>query len=187
MRSIDVLPTIADHLGIDIPWETEGRSAVDGAPSPGTPVRLSASGGEVLSMPFTAFKRARDRAVRRKLAQFGSGGLEDLYRIGAPGRLFGLTPERLGARIAGEPRVKLDRRAALTSVDPDSPEVPAFVTGSLPEGGEASERLGVLVNGRLLAVTRPYAVRGGWRFGAMVPPGGYRLGRNAVEIVRLQL
>jgi hypothetical protein len=184
MRAVDVLPTMADHLGLESPWETEGLSVARRAPPPGEPVRLSASGGEVLSLPFAAFKRARDRAVRRKVAMFGSGGLESLYRIGAPPELFGMSREKLGTRVTADPNVRLDGQAALASVDPEAAKVPAFVTGTLPDGARSQQRLGVLVNGRLRAVTQPYAVDGEWRFGAMVPPRAYRRGANEVEIVR---
>ena len=35
-RTIDILPTIADVLGVEIPWETDGRSLVgDGPPGDG--------------------------------------------------------------------------------------------------------------------------------------------------------
>jgi hypothetical protein len=186
MRAVDVLPTMADHLGVDVPWDTDGSSGADGPPAPGKPVRVTASGGEPLMVPFAAFRHARDRAVARKLAIFGSGGLDSAYRLGAPPALFGLTREQLGPRLGGTLAVELDDADALASVDPGGATVPAFITGTLASPVPAGARLAVLVNGRLAAVTRPHAVEGRLRFGAMVSPRALRRGANDVEVVRLR-
>ncbi|MGZ8735001.1 MAG: sulfatase-like hydrolase/transferase, partial [Acidimicrobiia bacterium] len=94
VRSIDVLPTIADHLDITLPWQTDGRSALSERRSEGR-LRISSTIWDEEPPPagsdFHEFDGAAGFA-RVLRARAGDGGASDglqLYRTGPFGRLVG--------------------------------------------------------------------------------------------------
>ena len=107
VETIDVLPTILDVARVRTTRTMDGRSLLRPAQlaAPADRVRifhrvgttLNTIGGEYSFDPAELARR-RQAAVRRKLALFGSGNLEGLYRIGPH-------PELVGETVADLPRV----------------------------------------------------------------------------------
>ena len=73
-RTIDILPTIADVLGIRLPWRVDGRSLRSPRPYPSRIV-LGSITGHVWKAPWSAVKAGRDETVAWKTQLFGSGPL----------------------------------------------------------------------------------------------------------------
>jgi hypothetical protein len=72
-RSVDIVPTIADVLGIDLPWKVDGRSLlVADRPYPSNVTILKRTGGAVTA-PWSTIKAARDEVVAWKVRLFDSG------------------------------------------------------------------------------------------------------------------
>ena len=88
VSTLDVLPTIADHLGIELPWDVPGVSLAGGAPRDLETVQLNAGGGP-LRIPADELEAERDERLARQSGLFGRGW-DDLYR-------FGEQPESIGA------------------------------------------------------------------------------------------
>src|SRR5213075_2841412 len=65
--TVDILPTIADALGITIPWKTEGRSALRGGE--GSPIVTVNN----FSAPYPVELAQRQASRDRQLGLFGSG------------------------------------------------------------------------------------------------------------------
>ena len=72
VRTVDVLATTADVLGVGVPWPLDGRSAYDGSPGPGRVV-VRKDAGEQVALPLAAAVRRRRAALDRQLLLFGSG------------------------------------------------------------------------------------------------------------------
>jgi hypothetical protein len=72
-RTIDILPTIADVLGIQVPWRLDGRSL--GAPDRPIPsqVVVGSITGNVVNVPWSAVEAGRARTIAWKTQLFGSG------------------------------------------------------------------------------------------------------------------
>ena len=79
-RSIDVLPTIADVLGIRLPWTVDGTSLRGPIPAE-RDVTVALRGSKVLHAPLERMIRDRALTLARKYAAFGQGH-DSLYRIG---------------------------------------------------------------------------------------------------------
>ena len=73
-------------------------------------------------------------------------------------------------------------RAAYDDVRPDSPMLPAFVSGTVTGLAEGSE-LAVTVNGRIEATTRVDGSGDGLRFGALVTPDALHAGTNRIGVL----
>jgi hypothetical protein len=87
-RTIDVLPTIADVLGVRLPWHADGRSLRRGGS--GADVTVRKTSGQVIAAQFAVANRRRYEDFARQLALFGSDEpVSALYAVGLFRRLLG--------------------------------------------------------------------------------------------------
>jgi Sulfatase len=162
VSTLDVLPTIADHLGIELPWELPGVSlAGDGRRDLET-VELNASGGP-LRIPATDLEAERDERVALQAGLFGRTWAD----------LYDFPPRRLGP--GGSPVPVHVQEWTATGA-----RVPAFVSGTLPDGGTGLD-VTILVNGKVGAIVPTYFQDGQTRFSALLPEELFREGSNEVE------
>ncbi len=185
VRIPDVLPTIADALGAEIPWKVEGRSALAEGFEGAETVRIGR-----FSAPFEEMLAARDGSLERQLELFGEGGW-DVYGAGADEGLLGRPEEELQEISAGTPSsgsppsgiATIDATGSrlLRSLGHRSPVLPSPLVGTL-SGAQKGERLFVAVNGRVAGVARAYQAEDDSvvRFSVLVPPAAFRAGRNEV-------
>ena len=182
-RTTDVVPTIADVLGVPIPWHVDGRSLLKG----GHPKRLHllTKSGTVITVPVASLARARRALVRHQGSLFGSGttGLA-LYRIGPHRELIGRKvsdlPVESASATAHLDGYTMRRLHAL----PSSPHiVPTPVLGSISGPGASRGRaMAVALDGRIAAVTRSFSNYGSLEFQALVPESALHAGRNDVDV-----
>jgi sulfatase-like protein len=176
----DVLPTIADRLGVKLPWPTDGRPA-GLAPKDGA-IRLQPQYGDAdLTMPFTEYLRRRDKLVQRMLEDFGTGP-GALYRGGPDGDLIGRTVSSAVALSSAS--FELDGGGLLADVDPGGAIVPSFLTGEL-SGVPPGERVAVAVDGRVAATAVRWRDGDTERFSAIVPPNEFAAGANSVDLIAI--
>jgi hypothetical protein len=183
-RVVDVVPTIADVLDVDIPWHVDGESLL-GSPASRTRIEVGDRGGGVVRASFADMKRRRDALVRRQAAVFGVGA-ESMFRIGTNLDLLGVAgPAPIETPDA--PRITVENRDALSNVDPGSGFVPANITGVVRDGplGHESE-LAVAVNGVVRALTHPVEWHGRQVFTALVPETSFRRGANQVDVFAVE-
>jgi Sulfatase len=183
-RTIDVLPTIADVLGVELPWTTDGRS-LRGAPVARDLVEVSQRDGTVVAAPSSDVEKAVQAELRRKAALFGEGD-DSLYEIGSNRHLLGMALAELPVRRSGSARVDFEDAGLLAHVRQSSSFTPARVVGSV-EGIEIEPEveLAVAVNGRIVALTRSRYLDGRQRFAALVPEDAFRDGRNRVSVLAI--
>jgi hypothetical protein len=175
----DVVPTIADVLDADIPFEVDGRSAlgrprahgptafyVNNTVSDSTNVRGTQRAIDSDVVWDTARRRAVDRFLPPgdELRPFRTGPRPDL--VGTPAEALPEGADRVD--VALETGVDLEIAA-------DDAELPAMMRGTAPEAGD---ELAVVVNGTVGATARAGPDR---RFHVVVPGSVFRLGPNEVE------
>jgi Sulfatase len=183
-RTIDVLPTIATAVGARVEGETDGRP-LPRRGGAGEKIRLRTFSGDEVAVPFADLIRQRDTEVRRRIGLFGAGnGFAGVFAPAASRPLLGPVRE---LRTSGRApfQVDFDFREGFSTFSPESSGVPAFITGVLSGSASGGERVGVAVNGRLVAVTRSYRAGADVRMGALVPLTAFRRGRNRVEAFAL--
>ena len=162
IRTIDILPTMADLLGVRMGWRAAGRPAArrgDAAAGPGLPqgARLQPHG-----LHRARGAGLRRRAERERRAALFLTGAESRRRFGDPWAAVhrvGTHPELLGRPLAslrlkpaGEAPAEVANLGLEQRVDPASELVPTRVTGTLPGGAPGELRdLAVAVNGRVRA------------------------------------
>jgi hypothetical protein len=180
VRTTDVLPTVAAHLGLELPWEHEGRSLLERPIQP-APLVVRASVGTEVSLDDAA-QGMRD-AIDHVHSVFGKeGGRLGLYSLGGYDSLLGMDTAELGpssstltARVEEEWR--LAHVAAYTGF------VPGFIHGHL--FGEIHEEtsLAIALNGVVETVVEAYDVSGDRaRFNAILPDQAFAAGFNDLEV-----
>jgi hypothetical protein len=184
VETVDVLPTIADALGVSLPWRVDGRSVLR---QPGSPlVRLPLEGVAVDAARLAVRRRA---ALRRQVSFFRSGRRTRLFSTSPYPELLGRRLSTLAVTPRGETRARVEHttRRLLRSVQPASGVVPALIGGKV-EGDRAAAGMTVAValNGRVQAVTRTYEVSGNVRFAALLRESSFRRGRNKVDVLGVE-
>jgi hypothetical protein len=176
----DVLPTIADRLGVELPWPTDGRPARRARRS-GSIALQPQYGDADLTMPFAEYVRRRDGLVRSMLDAFGDGPA-GLFRSGEDADLIGTSVDRLASGSRRGASFELDGGGLLRHVDPAGPLVPSLITGEL-SGVPAAARLAVAVDGRVAAIAARWRDGDTERFSAVVPPTAFARGANSVDLI----
>ena len=181
VETVDILPTMADMLGIKIGWPVDGCSAV----AAGCPERAAkiAVPGRSKRIAFSADVLGRGESLKRKLALFGSGKRPNgLFAIGG-------YPGLVGRRVAefavkGEAAsMSLSRAPASGSAAADE-YVPARVAAVLHPSEELKDapQIAVSANGVIQAVA-PALPDGRSRLvlSAMLPEEALRTNHNEFQ------
>jgi hypothetical protein len=186
VQTVDILPTLADALGISLPWRVDGHSALDGSFRPAPLVRIYRTSGGSFAARVSRLERRRDELLEQKISLFGDRDRgEGLYRFGPHRELVGRRVASLDAEPADGLAVELDLGDRIR-VDPESGTMPAMITGRL--SGEAAGPgvdLAVSVDGRVEAVTRSYVFRGDPALSALVPEASLSAGMHRIEIFQV--
>jgi hypothetical protein len=178
VRTIDLLPTMADILGVEIPWETDGQSAL-GPRGDETDVVVHTSSGEVVAGDADELVEKRDRLLARQIALFGEGDEPPgLYAVGPRPELLGRRVDALAVASSGGPAFESYGSSAY---DPDSPLAPVRVYGRI-HGADGGHDVAIAVNGTIVAVTRSFEYSGETLVSAVTPESAYRRGENSVRV-----
>ena len=185
VETTDILPTVADILGIRLLWPVDGHSAF-GPPLPERKKKVVCFENTTERVFDSAALVAKYVTLKRKLALFGSGAKPGgLFKIGPYNELVGRSISRLV--VAGEVgiAVDLDQATFFADVDPEAAFVPAHITGSVFINVETADslNLAVAVNGTIRAVTRTFDHAGSVaKLSVIVPETAFQAGRNDVEV-----
>ena len=174
VQTLDILPTIADVLGIRIPWKTDGSSALHRRSGPS---RVDVAG---VSAPYAAALRQRRKSLERQLALFGTGNWGP--RLSATGpywQLVGRPVSELpvSGSLAAEASVDSLGSKLLRALPKRMQLVPSPLSGTI-SGLSVGTTLAFALNGRVAAVTQVYR---GLRFSALAPDSAFRPGRNTLR------
>jgi hypothetical protein len=192
VETIDIVPTIADILGIHIPWPVDGRSARTRTASERREkvihLHFRSPTEQDRSVFDSSALEAKYTSLERKLVLFGSGALpHGLFKVGLYGDLVGQRVDAIGVRGKSEIEVALNLPVLSTDLDPKAYFIPAHITGAVRSGwnGGAPLHLAVAINGTIQATTQTYTFpvagqKRGWS--AVVDEASFQAGSNNVEV-----
>ena len=184
VRTEDILPTIADVLGIRMPWRVDGESVFDRSAQIPSNVDVYMRSGRRLTLSLREFRRRIRASLDRKISLFGEHGE-------SPG-LFGIGPhpELIGRTVTSIPRAPfsadIDDAAAYSSVQLRSDFLPAQLTGTIQDPGPShAHDLAAALNGRIVAVGQSFRLAGSEaeNFSIMLPESAFREGPNSLELL----
>ena len=186
VKTIDILPTIADMLDIRLPWPVDGHSALNHFLPEGIENVILIRKGVSEPIMFERNLATQYDTLERKLALFGSGAKPDgLFKIGPHNNLVGQHVMSAGVTKESGVAIDLDLASCYERVDPEAGFVPAHITGRLymSESKGSPLKLAIAVNGTVRTVTRTFDNEGGEaKFSAIVPEASFHKGKNEVEV-----
>ena len=180
MESVDVLPTLADLLDVELPWATEGSSGLDTAAPPRPEKRAQSGPGQGLVRPADFRSGAVALATRIARSFPWRDDRWDLFDYGG-GDIAARRVDSLPAAPSAGRRVVFRDAQRFAAVSPASGAVPALVAGRVT--GPTGLRVAVAVNGVVAAVGRTYEAAGAdGLFSLVVPDFVFRPGSNDVRL-----
>jgi hypothetical protein len=188
-RTVDVLPTIADILGINVPWSVDGRSLLRAPRAPGS-VRVMHWKIDALE-PDGAFNRVDAvRGFRQVLASRAAppGGDPNLrlYRVGPYGDLVGRRVSDLTPAAGAGPTISISDPARFRDVDPTALVAPWLAASGAVARDGGGTRIAISVNGTIAAVTQSVQAPGDLSpWWANLPPQLFVSGDNRVELFEI--
>ncbi len=151
-RTVDIVPTIADLLGVRSDWAFDGRSLRHGAPSRRL---VDVLAGEDVVTTVSDFERRSRAAVLARIGVFGSGDPGPLFAPGGQASMLGRRAAALTRAPAIPASAALDPPGLLDDVDPGARVLPALIEGTV-KGVAPGSPLVVALNGTIRAVASVY-------------------------------
>jgi len=185
IESFDILPTVADLLGIEVPWDTDGVPA--GSPE------IAARGTTRTIYDFGSIDDPEPRktahfedaehlpsAANRWIRPIGPDEppLIGLMEVAASARWLGADVDDITSTVAGTARV--DGIHGIE--DPATSPRPGFIAGTV-EGQSGPGRVLVAVNGAVVTASPALVYDGDTTFRAMLPPGLSQLDDIEIRLV----
>jgi hypothetical protein len=180
-RTIDVLPTVASHLGVQLPWIHQGESLVEADRStPELAVESSDDGLVRLDDVHAGLRAAVD--YEHSVFESPSGSL-DPYALHDYDRLVGLDTDVLSVPSSGV-TAELEESWRLAHVGPQTGTfVPGFLHGLIKGDGLEDLHVAIAINGQVAAVAPVYGVDGPeGSFSAVIPEDAFVTGFNDVQL-----
>jgi hypothetical protein len=183
-KTIDLLPTIADTLGIKMPFKVDGHSLRDESYKGQPDVQMEQTSGKRVKMPTPEFEARKRSSLERRLSQFGAGSWNPVYDIGPRTDLIG---RHVTAKGGAGPDVSVQFSDLFANVDPDSGAVPGHVRGRLSDKVPAGSTLAFALNGTVVATAPSFKPVGRYdvEFTALLPADAFVKGRNKLDIFRV--
>ena len=174
-ETIDIVPTIADVLGIDLPYRTDGRPISEDDSS--RDVVMTTGLKTTVRAPFSAMLADRERVLREQSRQLGTGN--GLFELGPRPDLLG-APAPPADAPGGAASAELNDPAAYANVSfAHGRKIPAFAVATL-DRVKPQSLIAIAANGRVAATARAFLFDGKTWAGAILPPDSLRPGSNSV-------
>ncbi len=176
-RTIDIVPTIAQVLGIKLPYKADGEPVSEAGS--GGPVTISNGLKTTVTEPLSEMLAERREVLQQNALRFGADS--GLFELGPRSDLLGKpAPPLSGAGSSGTATLNQASQWQNVRFGKDL-DVPAFVAATL-DGVAPGSLIAISVNGRVAATSRSFLFQGEDWAGAVVPPSTLRPGPNSIGV-----
>jgi hypothetical protein len=189
--TIDIVPTVADHLDVELPWRVDGRSLL-GRPAPDGPRPMFHWRSN--SLPSFPGRKEYDmvpgptnfaRMLRSRASDATGDPALRLYKIGTHADLLGRPVGQYVRTRSPGTTGSLDDPSRFRSVNPTAPQAPwAYVAGSI-DGVRRDAPLAIALNGTIAGFSATVGYTDAIQtmpFWSVLPPQMFRQGRNDVAV-----
>lgn len=174
---VDVLPTVADVIDVELPTQLEGTSLL----GHDRPVRRSTS---INAGSGTIGVEGQEKfaVAAWRIELFGTEGPYGLAPTGT-GDLLGISMDRLPVTGQAELRAEIFNASRYQEFDSSTP---TYFQGRLVASTDGPFVIAISVNGEVAAVTRSYMREDVLRFQALLPPTAMQAGSNTIELLLVE-
>jgi hypothetical protein len=182
VQLVDVLPTVADLLGVEVPWDVDGVSAAGPERRPPGDKVFFRKPGKEEPADGPRFFPEMLRGLTDGFAE-PADGPEGLFAVGPHRDLVGTAVDAHDLLPAAGARATLTDPEQYGDVDVDGATLPAHVRGQLVATGDRGPAAWavVAVNGRIAGVTGFYD-GDDRRFASIASEGAFRDGANDLAL-----
>jgi hypothetical protein len=178
-RSIDVLPTVAVQLGVELPWEVDGQPLTESRREVELAVRSRAGGEVILDDPEAGVRAAVDGVYSTFV---GDGEKLDLFSFGGYGSVVGQSTVLAPSETSGL-EASVDEDWRFSHVAPELGFLPGYVRGAVTGDVRPGTHIAVALNGSVETVVPIYDMRNGRaKFSALLPEEGFQPGFNELDL-----
>jgi hypothetical protein len=182
--TVDILPTMADHLAVEVPWEVDGGSLREDRSRTGGQLEVFDLPDDLVWREGAELEVDGDETFaavlgRRAVRHDGPPELSP-YRLGPHGPLVGVPVAQLEVGPPSPVGMRLDDPRALDDVDTRARTLPVYIPGEAE--GDEPVTVAVAVNGVVGGVFTTIHDEERQRFWVIVPPSLLVDGRNEVEL-----
>ena len=186
VETVDIVPTIASVLSIEMPYQTHGRSLLDfDAPDRKRKTFVVRSATQVRVEQFADSVDRSYPSWERKLRTFGSKTEAGLYSPGLSRELIGEPVSLLQVTNPSPMRLEVRRMRDFAEVDLSAERLPLYISGELEGSPGRPQRFALALNGVIVATTESYSENGEWRVASALPEASFRDGVNDVALYLL--
>jgi arylsulfatase A-like enzyme len=184
---VDLLPTLADMVGIKVGWKVDGFAETGAPKRTRTEKYWFGVPGHRLTQDGPAAFPTTLHGVTDTLVRAHQEGERGIYRYGATADWIYKSPSEIGQVTPGG-NLKAEVThwdEDYTSIDPASGHVPAFVYGQMSSPPPAGARLAVAINGKIGGVNAFFYDSPGGKvdkFAAVVPDSLYKKGPGQRQV-----
>lgn len=181
-QHVDLLPTIAEVLGVKVPWQVDGVSGLGPDRRKETQKRYYDAPGRPLTVDGPS---QFSRVVHNGIGVLGrpEHGPDGLFEVGPVADLVGRPVAAMARAPGGQERAHLDGLDAFGHVDRQRGKVPALVWGQLSGAAGGHPVVAIAVNGVLGGGGPTFLDRSSPnRFAMLVPDRLFHQGQNRVEL-----
>jgi hypothetical protein len=182
---VDLLPTIADIVGLTIPWKVDGLSQTGPSRRQTTDKTFYNHPGEPLHRPGPPNFATAVHGVTDTLIRAHQHGERGLWQYGSTADWIYQPPAKLG-RIGGPPvTAKVQDWDLFARIDPKAPAVPTLVVGQLTGPAPPQATMVVAVNGKVGATSGLFPMQDGQpanSFAAFLPDFLYHAGPGPPQL-----
>ena len=184
VETVDIFPTMADILKIELPWKVDGCSVFRGSCSERKEKIIFSDPGQ--KFVFGSVQAAREESVKHKLSLFGSLSSEDgLFQVGPRRELLGRSVDSFPTTGSSQIECDIDGDRYFSNVNFNTTFVLTHITGQIfrpRQNGFEPLHLAIVANGFIRAMTETYQSEKEERFAALLPESALRSGRNDIEV-----
>ena len=183
VETIDILPTIASILSIELPFNVDGRSLFnqnvqekDGK----TFIQRSLRKSNLMELDDGVANSYL--SLQRKVERFGTRTQHGLYSTAGTTQLLGNDISTFRQTKRSRVKTRLSNPAKFSRVDLAKGRLPLYVRGTVRTRKTDQIRLAIAVNGRIAATTQPYKEKGKRVFATLIPEEYLKDGPNDLKI-----
>jgi hypothetical protein len=189
VETIDLLPTLAAAVGVEVPWPIDGEDLFRPNPAPRAEKRAQSFSARLKSGAWRlpAGFLGEPAELLRRLEIFGTGPAAGLLRYGPSSTWIGRPLAALPRGAAADISVSLSEPSAFAAVDPEQDPLPILVVGTLKGArARAGTKLAIAMNGVVAGTTWSVEAPDGPRFRVLVGESALRAGKNTVEVFAIE-
>jgi len=175
----EIVPMMAGHLGIDLPWDSPDCDR--------SRVTIDNGTGPTVSSPVDTVLEQRDEYIGTLTSLFGGDtGWPRVLELGPHKNLIGTRLRDLNVKppepgISAAPEVT---GTLATDLQPEIPLNPVLRQRGELTGVEPDTPLAVAVNGKVVAVGRAYQEVSRILYSILLPETSLRAGRNRIQVLK---